>query len=283
MSKPRWKAFPHTDAAYDYSGAKLQRAWARLHRGDCEPFPQEASLRKLVAAHPQLQPSVSLGKAAAILADAWRAYHRGDFSEAVELGLSVGLLGYNVVNKATNIYASYLETTSKGKLALFLAAARRAEELLASAESLPNAWYLHAQALGRYAQSLSVTQALAEGLGGKIKTDLDRVIELERHHADAHIALGAYHAEVINKIGSFLGGLTYGASTDACLKHFNTALKLNPESAIARIEYADGLILMFGEEKRKQASELYKQAAAGEPADAMERLDVERAKTKLAE
>ena len=104
---------------------------------------------------------------------------------------------------------------------------------------------------------------------------------MERHHVDAHIALGAYHAEVINKIGSFLGGLTYGASTDAGIKHFKTALKLNPDSAIARIEYADGLTLMFGEAKRQQARALYKEAAACPVADAMERLDIERAKAKM--
>ena len=283
MSKPRWKAFPHADAAYDYSGIKLAKAWPRLHRGDCEPFPDPASLRKLVAAYPQLKPAVSLDRAAATLADAWRAYHRGDFGQAAGLGLGLGLLGYNVANKATNIYATYLETGPKAKLALFMEAARRAEELLGEAESLPNAWYLHAQALGRYAQSLSVTQALAEGLGGKIKADLDQAIALERRHADAYIALGAYHAEVIDKIGSFLGGLTYGASIDAGVKHFKTALKLNPDSAIARIEYAEGLIMMFGEAKEEQAATLYAEAAAGVAADAMERLDVERAKAKLSD
>lgn len=281
MSKPRWKAFPYADAPYDYSGARLAKSWARLHRGDCEPLPDAALLRKLAAAHPQLQPSFPWDKAAETLADAWRAYHRGDFGQAVQLGLGLGLIGYNVANKATNIYATYLETGAKMKLALFEEAARRAEELLGSDDSLANAWYLHAQALGRFAQGLSVTQALAQGLGGKIKASLERAIALERHHADAHIALGAYHAEVINKIGTFVGGLTYGASSGAGVKHFETALKLNPHSAIARIEYANGLIMMFGEAKRRQAAALYAEAAACEPADAMERLDVERAKAGL--
>ena len=281
MLKTRWKAFAYAEPGYQYPGHKLAKSWTRLHRGDCEPFPDPTTLHKLVAVHPQLKPSVSLNKAAESLADAWRAYHRGDFGEAVEIGLDLGLLGFNVANKAANIYATYLETGPKAKLALFLEAAHRAEELLGCAESLPNGWYLHAQALGRYAQGLSVAQALAQGLGGKIKSDLDRTIDLERHHADAHIALGTYHAEVINKIGSFLGGLTYGASTDAGIKHFKTALKLNPDSAIARIEHADGLTLMFGEAKRQQARALYEEAAACPVADAMERLDIERAKAKM--
>jgi len=281
MSNSQWKAFPYPDAEYDYAGVRLAKSWARLHRGDCEPFPDPESLRKLAAAHPQLKPSISWDEAAGTLADAWRAHHRGDFGKAVKLGLGLGLIGYNVANKATNIYATYLETSAKSKLALFSEAARRAEELLGCAESLPNAWYLHAQALGRYAQGLSVLEALAEGLGGKIKASLEQAIALERHHADAHIALGAYHGEVIDKIGAFVGGLTYGASADAGVKHFQTALKLNPHSAIARIEYANGLVMMYGNAKRPQAIALYEEAAACDPADATERLDVGRAKAGL--
>jgi hypothetical protein len=146
---------------------------------------------------------------------------------------------------------------------------------------MPNAWYFHAQALGRYAQDISVASALAEGLGSKIKADLEHAIELEPRHADAHIALGAWHAEVIDKIGALVGGLTYGASKDASVKHFETALKLNPHSAIARIEYADGLVMIFGDTKAAKATRLYEDAAKIEPADAMERLDVERARAEL--
>jgi len=278
MPKARWKVFPHADAGFDYSGAKLAKSWARLHRGDCESFPDPTLLRKLAAKHPRLQPSISFDKAAGTLADAWRAYHRGDFGRAVEIGLGLGPVGYNVANKATNIYATYLETGAKARLALFLEAARRAEELIGCAASLPNAWYLHAQALGRYAQGLSVTQALAEGIGGKVKASLQQTITLEHRHADAHIALGAYHAEVIDKIGSFIGGLTYGASAEEGVKHFKTALKLNPDSAIARVEYANGLLMMFGETKRREAADLYAEAADCPAADATERLDIERAK-----
>lgn len=281
MTRARWKAFPHKTTDYEQKGAALARNWARLHQGDCEPFPDEKSLESLVAAHPRLKPKGAIADAAATLQDAWRAYHRGEFAGAVDLGLSVGLLGYNVANKATNIYATYLETSEPAKLALFEESARRAEELIAAAKSMPNAWYLHAQALGRYSQGISIGKALTQGLAGKVQTSLDEAIRLAPKHADAHIALGTYHAEIINKVGGMIGGLTYGASKDAGVKHFDTALKLNPASAIARIEYANGLAMMFGNARMKQAVALYEEAAASKPADAMERLDVEAAKAEL--
>jgi hypothetical protein len=137
-----------------------------------------------------------------------------------------------------------------------------------------------AYALGRYSQGISVTKALAQGLGGKVKSALETTIKLAPRHADAHIALGAFHAEVIDKVGGLLGR-TQGASKDVGLAMYKQALKLNPGSAIAKIEYANGLVMLEGEKKMKEAEKLYAEAAEAEAADAMERLDVEAAKAEL--
>ena len=40
----------------------------------------------------------------------------------------------------------------------------------------------------------------------------DKALKLEPNHADAHIALGTYHAEIVSKVGGMLASLTYGAS-----------------------------------------------------------------------
>jgi tetratricopeptide (TPR) repeat protein len=186
-----------------------------------------------------------------------------------------------VANKAAAIYANYLETDEDRKLALLLEAAERCEEQQKVMPDCANAWYLHANALGRYSQGISVGKALAQGLGGKIKHSLTQAIALNKKHADAHIALGTYHAEIIDKVGSLVGGLTYGAKKSTGVEHFETALKLNPDSAIARVEFANGLVIMFGGSRMKDAERLYQEAAACEPMDAMERLDVDLAKAEL--
>jgi len=255
-----WKKFPNPDTSFSYAGAALKKNWARLHRGDCEPFPANATVQ-----------------------EAWRCYHAGDFGKAVELGLTCGKAGYAAANKAATVYASYLETDDELKLSLFLEAARRCEEQQLATPEYANAWYLHAYALGRYSQSISVVKALTQGLGGKIKFSLTQAVTLEPKHADAHIALGTYHAEVIDKVGSLVGGLTYGAKKDLGVKHFETALKLNPDSAIARIEFANGLAMMFGNDRIKDAERYYRQAATCKPADAMEWLDVESARSEIGE
>ena len=255
----KWTRFPHPDKSYAYDEAGLKKHWARLHKGDLEAYPKDAAVR-----------------------DAWRAYHAGDFGAAVAAGIAAGGAGVNAAVKAQVVYGHYLEPSDKARLALFEEAAGWAEERRAEAPKDPNAHYFHAFALGRYSQGISVGKALAQGLGGKIKDSLLAAIKLQPKHADACIGYGAYQAEVIDKVGGLVAGMTYGAKKDSALEHFERAVKLFPEAAIARIEYANGLILLFGKSRLDEATRLYEAAAACKPADAMERLDVERAKAELA-
>jgi tetratricopeptide (TPR) repeat protein len=254
----KWVKFPHADKAYVYDGASLKQHWARLHRGDGEPFPKDAAA-----------------------AEAWRLYHAGNFESAVEAGQKAGGAAMNAATKAQSIYANYLEKQPKAKLDLFEEAAEWASERRSAAAKDANAHYLYAYALGRYSQGISVAKALAQGFGGKIKDALATALKLAPSHAEAHTAYGAYQAEVINKVGGLVAGVTYGAKKESALEHYEKALKLNPDSAIARIEYANGLILLFGKSKIDEATKIYEQAAKCRPADAMERLDVELARSEL--
>jgi tetratricopeptide (TPR) repeat protein len=255
----KWTAFPYDNSGYLYDAAALKKNWSRLHAGDAEPLPKDEKV-----------------------AAAWALFHAGEFQKANEAGLKAGGAGITVANKAQAIYANYLEKSEKNKLAMFMEVAERAEAQVAADPNNPNAHYLLAYALGRYSQGISVAKALTQGLGGKVKTALETAIKLQPKHADAHIALGAFHAEVIDKVGSLLGR-TQGASKDAGLAMYKQALKLNPASAIARVEYANGLVMLEGDKKMKEAEKLYAEAAECEPKDAMERLDVEMAKAELEE
>jgi len=255
---PAWNAFPHPDPAYDFAGPRLKNAWSELHAGDCEPFPRDAALQ-----------------------EAWRSFHAGDFQAAVEQAEEIGLAAHAVANKATGIYATYLEDNPRRQQSLFMEAIERAEQAIEAYPDDPNAHYFHAFNLGRYSQSISVVKALKQGVGGKIHKSLQQALELQPDHAEAHTALGMYHAEIIDKVGKLIGGMTYGASEKKALEHFERALKLTPRSPIARIEYGNGLYLLYGDDRIDEVSELYVAASEAEPLDAMERLDVESALAEL--
>ena len=253
----KWIAFPYA-GDYVFDAVSVKKNWARLHVGDAEPLPQDVQVL-----------------------EAWALFHSGEFQKAVDIGLKLGGAGLTVANKAACIYATYLEKKEKDRLDLFMEVARRAS---AQAQEYPqniNAHYWLAYALGHYSQSISVAKALAQGLGTRIKGSLENVIRLEPRHADAHIALGTFHAEVIDKVGSLIGGMTYGAQKDTGLALLQQALKLNFESAIGMIEYANAMMMLDGDKMVKEATQLYQRAAAAQPMDAMERLDVEMARVEL--
>jgi hypothetical protein len=46
-------------------------------------------------------------------------------------------------------------------------------------------------------------------------------IKLEPQRADAHIALGVYHAEILDKVGAVLAGLTYGVKKEEATASLN--------------------------------------------------------------
>jgi len=115
-----------------------------------------------------------------------------------------------------------------------------------------------------------------------VKSALEKTIALQPEHADAHIALAAFHAEVIDKVGPLIANMTYGAKKEASLNLFERALSLAPQSAIARIEYANALVILEGDKRMAEATRYYEQASAMPALDATTRLDMEMAQTELA-
>ncbi|WP_431274105.1 hypothetical protein ACQ858_18810 [Variovorax ureilyticus] len=254
-----WTRVPYRDIPR-FDGSSLLAKWDRLHAGQWMPPPAPGPL-----------------------ADGWALYHSGEFEQAVTLALKQGVDGLALANQATAIYANYLEPRESVRLALFKQVTERAAAQASSEPDNCRALYWQAYALGRYSQGISVARALAQGLGSKVKGALERVIELQPRHADAHVALAAFHAEVIDKVGSLVGRMTYGVHAETAVELFERGLQLNPNSASALMEYARGLLMLHGDSRMADATRLYEKAAGLEPADARERLDVELARTGLSD
>ncbi len=279
MAKSNWAAFPYPDKAFDYAGEKLVKAWPKLHAGDQEPFPDQKHLASLLKTNPKLGKDAD--KLASELQDAWRAFHRGDFHEAYESGIALKALGMSVAVKAGGIHATYLVASDKDKLARYEALAKLADDAAAALPDEANSHYRRAFALGRYSQCLSITQALAQGIAGKVKTSLDTTLKLAPRHAEARTALGLYHAEIVGKVGGMLAKLTYGASAAEAEKKLKEALRLTPDSPIARIEYGNALLLLDSSRREDDAAAAYDKAARLKPRDAMEALDVRHARSLI--
>lgn len=252
-----WSAFPHPEQ-YPFDAAEVCAQWAVLHRGDQEPLPSDPHLL-----------------------NAWVLYHRGEFQAAAAAGDALGVAGAIVANKARLIYADYLEPREKARLDLFMEVAKRCEALSQQAPDCANAHYLHGYALGRYSQGVSVAKALAKGMGAKVKAAFETTLALQPEHADAYIALAAFHAEVIDKVGALIGQLTYGAKRETAMKLFAEGMARIPQAAIALTEYGKALLMLDGDARMAEAQRLYEEAASVRPMDAMEHLGVDRVQAEL--
>jgi len=237
-----WSPFISPDGV-PFDAARLRTHWQRLHRCDAEPMPADGAVMQ-----------------------AWVLFHNGDFQQATE---------------ATSVYARFLEKREKIKLDMFLEVAARAQAQQALVPNNPNAFFWQAYALNQYSQAISVAKGMAEGVGNKVKEALNHTIVLCPRHADAHLALASFHAEVIDKVGALIAGITYGAKKETGLALFKQALQLDPGSPMSLIDYANGLVMLEGDKKIKEATQLYQQTVASQPQDALERIGVALAWVEL--
>jgi hypothetical protein len=248
-----WTPFtPRGHFAYDSRTIKKQ--WGRLHSCDQEPLPDTPELLQ-----------------------AWTHFHNGHFEEAHLMGLHLGDAGLTVANKAACVYAAQLEPQQSKRQAIYQQVTERAEAHTQSQPDNPNAHYLLACSLSRYSQGISVTQALAQGLGSKIKTALEMTIALQPLHADGHFALGSFHAEIIDRVGTLIGHMTYGARKEVSLEMFLQGFTLQPRSPVGLVEYAAALLMLEGDARQDEAAALLAQAAALQAMDAREYLDIAQA------
>jgi hypothetical protein len=254
-----WKACPVDMSDLDLSGDKLREQWAVLHLGNREPFPESEQVQ-----------------------DAWRKYHLGNFALAAEIGLAAGRDGVVPAAFATTIYAQYIEDNEKRKIELFkeaMAMCKGAEE---AGLSTPNLHYMYAVAMGRYSQFISMIEALAQGFGGRIKEQVQKCLDLDNEHAEAHATFGGWHAGISDQAGSLMAKMLYGATQDGAHEHYDEAVRLAPDHVVPHVEYARGLDVMYGDSERASIREKLERSLQVKAWDAMQRMDQEAGRKQLA-
>ncbi|HXS73407.1 MAG TPA: hypothetical protein VN725_05130 [Rhodanobacteraceae bacterium] len=281
----QWTPFPHPDPAFDYPGEHLREAWPQLHAGDREPFPDRDSIAEMLAAESRLG-DCALGTDAGAIAqgvqDAWRAFHRGEFARAHELGTRVGPLGAAAAIAAEGVHAYFLMPDGTDKFARCEALVQRAGDLIDLLPLRAGSHYRYAWALGLLSRQMPSMQVLAEGLGSKLHAALEAALELDADHAEAHTALGLYHAEVIDKIGAALAKLTWRVDPAAAEAHLRTAIRLTPDAPNAWVGLGIGLGLLDAPTHAPARLDALRTAADLKPRDARQALEIAYAKEKLA-
>lgn len=252
-----WLPCPFT-ADYRFDADRVRSQWPALHAVDDEPMPDSDALLQ-----------------------AWALFHSGQFEQATEAGLALGIDGLSVANRATAAYAALVEPHEQMRIELFRRVHARACAHAAQRPQQPSAWYWQGYALARYANGIHVARALAQGLGTQVRTALETALALDPQHAYAHVALGTFQAAVIDKVGPLVGAMTYGAHAATVLDHLNQAQRRAPDSPAVLHECASALLLLEGEARLDEATRLLERAAQLTARDAVERLWVELARARL--
>lgn len=267
-----WQPFPHPSKQFDYTVAALLQVWPELHGSDLVPWPESA---------PESAGDANAEQAASCIA-AWQHFHAGRFEQACSEAANADVHGFAPRCKAMIVYADHLEDDESCQQQLYQQASEFAAAACAAFPDLPAAHYYHAYALGRYGQSISVVKALRQGLGSKVAASLDSALALAPDYPDAHLALGLYHTEIIDKVGKMVARMSYGSTPDKAMSHLDRALALDPRPPVTQVEYGNGIYMLFGDERLDQANDCYRRAAATTPLDAMEKLDQVFAASEMA-
>jgi hypothetical protein len=219
--------------------------------------------------------SVSFAFAAG-LQDAQGLYAKGDFQKASETAVTAGGAdGFAFAAKANSIYAS---TRPAGEQeGLYIKSEGYANQAIKLDAKNDDGYFELARAIGRLSQLRGVLAALTQGLGTKVKENLDKALSLNPKNASAWVALGLWNAEIVAKGVGFL----YGADAAKVAPAIEKAIALEPDAIIHRVEYARALMLLDPKNKPK-AIELLEKAVTLKVNDVAEEMDLARAKKDLA-
>ena len=188
--------------------------------------------------------------------EAIRAYDDGRFLEAADLAEGQGTSeGYAWASRSLTIYSQYIASTLEERQEVLLRAIEFAKKAMELDESNPYAYHEIAHSEGRYAESLPTMEALRGGYAEKTMAAMQRALEFDPDSAYVHLAIGGWHARIIDAAG-FMGALIYGASEDKAHEHYERAIALLPDDAIILAHYAIGLLQLDEDDNREFASEL---------------------------
>ncbi len=191
--------------------------------------------------------------------EARTAFEEGRFLEAASLAEALGTSeGYTLAAQSLAVYGHHVAVGDDRKE--FLERAMKLGEEAVRADSAnAEAYYRSAHAAGRYAQSVGKITALRRGLAGKIRGLLEDTLAISPDFAEAHMALGSWHAGIASagRIARFL----YKGNRNDAVIHFERALELEPDSRVILLEFALCLPELDREGGRERAVGLLSKAA----------------------
>lgn len=291
-----WQSYPPGLASFEYNEQNLGEHWQALTDGHRGPLPTAASLRadaerwpelyqytrthlqSVAESHPELaylnegDLSAHFDAYATELRRAWSLLFNGQFREARDLGLNLGPAGYFPGLYAQALYATLVVTDEAERRTLLEEVVRRTDEILPMAPDHPMIRFGRAYGKARILESLSASEAMGTGYTSEILENLDELLDEDGNNIYAITLMAGVQSGIIEKAGSLVARLTYGAKASTIEELFQRALQLTPEYPGVYYEYARAKLKVDEDDGQEPAMALLERVATITPASAEEAL-----------
>lgn len=175
---------------------------------------------------------------------------------------------------ATCVYAGNITEEKQVLKDIYLNSAQQSLEASKAMPDHINSTYFYGLHLGRYSETVSLLRAAKENIAPKFTKALEKTLKANPNHLLATVDMGTFHASVVDTVGSLAARITYGATKEKSLKHFEHAMSIAPELPVVYIEYSKGIKIIEGKKGIKKSRAMLEQVSQLEALDAMEALDV---------
>lgn len=215
----------------------------------------------------------SLTPLAEALQQAWRFHYQGQFKEAYQLGMQLGPAGAVPAIYSKLMYATFMLQSPKEKLEMFRHAADEAQVYLPLTPGYDFAEFGLLYARVRILERLNTPLALATGFLGSTQTSLGKFTEKSPDISLYAALLGGLQAGVVERVGSFIGRLTYGATEDRTIVRFDSAKEVAPTLPVVYNEYIVALSRINMKKHKNEIQKLASECATLTPFSAEEALN----------
>jgi hypothetical protein len=296
LAAGNWQPYPETLASFDYSEDTLGQHWQDLTGGfrgplptadtlkaDAERWPElyeltRQHLQALPETHPELaflaegEPSDHFDAYAEQLRRTWSLLFNGQFQQARELGMALGPAGYFPALYAQALYATLVETDESTRQRLLEEVINRTRDIMPKAPDHPMIRFGNAYGKARILEQLSASEAIATGYTSEVKDTLTTLLVENPDNIYALTLYAGVHAGIIEKAGSLVARLTYGAKESEMETLFTEAIDLAPHYPAVYYEYARARLKVDGDDGHDEALALLEKTRDMTPDSAEEAL-----------
>ncbi|KPQ29076.1 MAG: hypothetical protein HLUCCX14_07320 [Marinobacter excellens HL-55] len=163
-----------------------------------------------------------------LLRQAWAYLFNGEFKQARDLGLALGPAGYFPGLYAQALYATLIETDPEYRKTLLEEVIARTDEILPMAPDHPMIRFGNTYGKARILENLSATEAMATGYTSDITGGLQELLDENPENIYAIVLYAGVQAGIIEKAGSFIGRVTYGARKSSIEELCQRAYEIAP-------------------------------------------------------